>query len=106
MTDIVSAVDAAAILHVESSKPFKIGQGNKLRLRIEFTSIDSDVATTFEGVMPSFYFQAGSIAKWMTPSAFILYVHPALDSAFSVLRDQSIDAKLDYGGIQRDGTKR
>lgn len=106
MTDIVSAVDAATILHVESSKPFKISQGNKLRLRIAFTSIDSDVATTFEGVMPAFYFQEGSIAKWLTPSALILYVHPALDSAFSVLRDQSIDAKLDYGGLTRQGVKR
>ncbi len=106
MTDIVSAVDGAAILHIESNVPFKIAQGNKLRLRIEFTSIDTDVATTFEGVMPAFYFQEGSIAKWLTPSALILYIHPALDSAFAVLRDQSIDAKLDYAGIQRDGTKR
>ncbi len=101
MTDIVSAVDAATILHVESNVPFKITQGNKLRLRIEFTSIDSDVATTFEGVMPAFYFQEGSLAKWLTPSALILYIHPALDSKFAVLRDQSIDAKLDYAGIDR-----
>ena len=101
MTDIVSAVDAAAILHVESNKPFKISQGNKLRLTITFTSIDTDVATTFEGVMPAFYFQTGSLAKWLTPSALILYTHPALDSSFAVLRDQSIDAKLDYGGVDR-----
>lgn len=106
MTALTAVNDAAVIMHIESNKPFKIGQSKKLRLEISFTSTDTDVATTFEGILPNFYFQEGSIAKWMTPSAFILYIHPALDSAFPVLRDQSIDAKLDYSGIQRDGTKR
>jgi len=90
MTALTAVNDAVAIIHLESSKPFKIGQGNKLRLQIAFISTDTDIATTFEGVMPAFYFQEGSLAKWLTPSALILYVHPALDSAISFTRSQNL----------------
>ncbi len=106
MTTITSAVNAAAIIHFEGNTPFKVEQGNVVRLLIEFNTTDSGVATTFEGIMPLYFFQEGSLPKIMATSQLILHLHPALDHAFPVFRDQSLQDSLDYDGISIEGVKR
>ena len=53
--------------------------------------------------MPLFYFQESALAKFMSSSSIILHLHPALDHAFEVLRDESKTEGLDYSGVERDG---
>lgn len=106
MADTAAIETRAAIMHFEGNTPFKVSQGNIVRFEITFTSTDTQTATSFEGIMPWFYFQAGSLAKTMSASAIILHLHPALDHAFEVLRDESITELLDYSGVNRDGDKR
>ena len=106
MTDTVAIETKAAIINFETNKPFKIEQGNILRVQIVFNSTDTDVATTFEGIMPYYYAQEGSIAKTLIESAIILHLHSALDHAFIVLRDQSLQDQLDFGGVAKSGQAR
>ena len=89
-----------------TNNPFKITQGNYLRCEIIFNSTDSGTATSFEGIMPYFYCQTGSLAKTMIESGLEMHLHPALDHAFPVFRDQSITNKIDYDGINIDGVNR
>ena len=56
--------------------------------------------------MPLFYFQKSSLAKTMIESTLGLHLHPALDHAQPVFRDQSIQEALDYSGVQKDGIDR
>ncbi len=106
MTNIAAIEHAVSIVHFATNKPFKISQGNILRLQIVFNSTDSLVATSFEGVMPLFYFQEGSLAKTMVESAMILHQHSALDHAFIVLRDESLQDQLDFAGVPKDNSSR
>ena len=95
-----------AIMHFEGNNPFKITQGNYLRMQIQFNSTDTNTATSYEGIMPYFYFQAGSLAKTMCESGLQLHLHPALDHAFPVFRDESITNKLDFDGVNKQGFDR
>ena len=95
-----------AIMHFEGNTPFKITQGNYLRVQISFNSTDTLTATSHEGIMPYFYFQAGSLAKTMCESGLQLHLHPALDHAFPVFRDESITNKLDFDGVNKQGFDR
>ena len=76
-----------AIMHFEGNTPFKISQGNYLRMNIKFNSTDTNTATSYEGIMPYFYFQAGALAKTMCESGLQLHLHPALDHIFPILNE-------------------
>ena len=106
MTNTQAVEDKVAIMHFEANNPFKITQGNYLRMQIQFNSTDTATATTFEGIMPYFYFQAGSLAKTMCESGLEMHLHPALDHAFPVFRDESITNKLDFDGVNKQGFDR
>ena len=106
MTALTATGVAVAIMHFESNVPFKIAQGNYVRMAISFNSTDTLVATSFEGIMPYFYFQVGSLAKTLCESGINLHLHPALDHAFPVFRDSSITNQLDFSGITKDGQDR
>ena len=49
--------------------------------------------------MPEYYFQEGSLLKPMVETAMILHLHSALDHAFVVLRDQSLQDQIDFSGV-------
>ena len=49
---------------------------------------------------------SNSLPKILVESTLQLHLHPALDHAFSVLRDQSIQEGLDYSGISIEGDAR
>ena len=106
MSNLGATGTNVAIMHFEGNNPFKITQGNYLRCEIIFNSTDSGTATSFEGIMPYFYCQTGSLAKTMIESGLEMHLHPALDHAFPVFRDQSITNKIDYDGINIDGVNR
>ena len=106
MTNLTAINNSVAIMHFENNKPFKISTGNIVRLTISFSSTDTGVATTFEGIMPLFYFQEGSLLKTMCESALILHVHPALDHAFPVTRDSSVTTRLNYAGVDKNNNSR
>tara|TARA_R110000751_G_scaffold133173_1_gene235617 strand:+ start:426 stop:1178 length:753 start_codon:yes stop_codon:yes gene_type:complete len=106
MTNTQAVEDKAVIMTFEGNIPFKVAQGNKVTIQIILNRTDTNTATTFEGIMPIFYFQKSSLAKTMIESTMQLHLHPALDHAFEVFRDQSIQEQLDYDGVSRDGTKR
>ncbi len=95
-----------AIMGFEANQPFKITQGNYLRMQIKFNSTDTNTATSFEGIMPYFYFQEGSLAKTMCESGLQMHLHPALDHAFPVFRDESVTNQLDFDGVTKDGFDR
>ncbi len=106
MTDIAAVETKAVVMHFEANKPFKITQGNVVAVRIVFNSTDTLTATSFEGIMPLYYFQEGSLLKMMAESQLILHLHPSLDHAQIVLRDESIQEGLDYDGVNRQGENR
>ena len=106
MANLAATGTNVAIMHFEGNVPFKITQGNYLRVQISFNSTDSNTATSFEGIMPYFYFQAGALAKTMCESGLQLHLHPALDHAFPVFRDESVVNKLDFDGINKQGINR
>jgi len=56
--------------------------------------------------MPLFYFQKSALAKTMIESTMQMHLHPALDHAFEVFRDQSIQEQLDYDGVTKEGFDR
>ena len=95
-----------AVITFEDDTPFKISQGNTVRLQVICDRTDTMVATSFEGVLPLFYFQEGVGAKQMIESTLNLHLYPALDQAFTVFRDQSLQEGLDYAGISKDGVSR
>ena len=106
MTALTATGVAVAIMHFESNIPFKISQGNFVRIAISFNSTDTLTATSFEGIMPYFYFQSGSLAKTLCESGINLHLHPSLDHAYPVFRDSSITNQLDFSGITKDGQDR
>mgnify|MGYP003645416458 FL=1 len=106
MTNIAAVETAVAIMHFEGNTPFKIAQGNYLRMAIEFNSTDTNTATTFEGIMPYFYCQEGALAKTLIESGLEMHLHPALDHAFPVFRDESITNQLDFDGVNKEGFDR
>ena len=106
MTNLAATGTNVAIMHFEGNTPFKISQGNYVRIDIQFNSTDTLTATSHEGIMPYFYFQAGSLAKTMCESGLQLHIHAALDHGFVVFRDQSITNKLDFDGVNKDGFDR
>ena len=106
MTNTQAVEDKAVIMTFEGNIPFKVAQGNKVTIQIILNRTDTNTATTFEGIMPIFYFQKSSLAKTMIESTMQLHLHPALDHAFEVFRDQSIQEQLDYDGVNIEGVKR
>ena len=106
MTNITAVKDQAVIMTFEGNDPFKVAQGNKITIQIILNRTDTGVATSYEGIMPLFYFQKSSLAKTMIESTLQMHLHPALDHAFPVFRDQSIQDELDYDGVSRDGFDR
>ena len=56
--------------------------------------------------MPLFYFQEGDIARQLVESTLNIHLHPALDHAFDVFRDESFQEGLDYAGITEQGVSR
>jgi len=106
MTNIAAVETAVAIMHFEGNTPFKIAQGNYLRVAIEFTSTDTNTATSYEGIMPYFYCQEGALAKTLIESGLEMHLHPALDHAFPVFRDESITNQLDFDGVNKEGFDR
>ena len=106
MTNTQAVESKAVIMTFEGNIPFKVAQGNKVTIQIILGRTDTSTATTFEGIMPLFYFQKSALAKTMVESTMQLHLHPALDHAFEVFRDQSIQEQLDYDGVNIDGVKR
>jgi hypothetical protein len=106
MTNITAVKNQAVIMTFEGNQPFKIAQGNKVTVQIILNRTDSGTATSYEGIMPYFYFQKSSLAKSMIESTLGLHLHPALDHVFPIFRDQSIQEGLDYDGVTQDGVQR
>lgn len=106
LTALTATGTQVAIMTFENNTPFKIAQGNSVSMQVILNRTDTLVATTYEGIMPLFYFQEGSILKQMCESTLNLHLHPALDHAFPVFRDQSIQEGLDYDGVTVDGFDR
>jgi len=106
MTNTQAVETKAVIMTFEGNIPFKVAQGNKVTTQIILNRTDTNTATTFEGIMPLFYFQKSDLAKPMIESTMQLHLHPALDHAFEVFRDQSIQEQLDYDGVNIEGVKR
>ena len=106
MTNTQAVEDKAVIMTFEGNDPFKVAQGNKLTIQIILNRTDTNTATSYEGIMPLFYFQKSSLAKTMIESTLQMHLHPALDHAFPVFRDQSIQEGLDYDGVSKAGFDR
>jgi len=106
MTNTQAVQSKAVIMTFEGNIPFKVAQGNKVTIQIILGRTDTSTATTFEGIMPLFYFQKSALAKTMVESTMQLHLHPALDHAFEVFRDASIQEQLDYDGVDKDGFDR
>ena len=106
MTNITAVKDQAVIMTFEGNIPFKVAQGNKVTIQVVLNRTDTGTATSYEGIMPLFYFQKSSLAKTMIESTMQLHLHPALDHAFEVFRDASIQEQLDYDGVDKDGFDR
>ena len=106
MTNITAVKDQAVIMTFEGNIPFKVAQGNKVTIQVVLNRTDTGTATSYEGIMPLFYFQKSSLAKTMIESTMQMHLHPALDHAFEVFRDQSIQEQLDYDGVTQQGFDR
>ena len=106
LTALTATGTQVAIMTFEGNVPFKIAQGNKVEMQIILNRTDTDIATTYEGIMPLFYFQEGSLAKQMIESTLGLHIHAALDHAYPVLRDNSVSTQLNYDGVDKDGFDR
>ena len=106
MTNTQAVEDKAVIMTFEGNIPFKVAQGNKVTIQIILGRTDTSTATSYEGIMPLFYFQKSSLAKTMIESTMQMHLHPALDHAFEVFRDASIQEQLDYDGVDKEGFDR
>ena len=106
MTNTQAVETKACIMTFEGNTPFKVAQGNKVTIQIILNRTDTNTATSFEGLMPLFYFQISDLAKTMIESTMQLHLHPALDHSFPVFRDQSIQDELDYDGVTQQGFDR
>ena len=56
MTNITAVKDQAVIMTFEGNDPFKVAQGNKITIQIILNRTDTGTATSYEGIMPLFYF--------------------------------------------------
>ena len=106
MTNTQAVESKAVIMTFEGNTPFKVAQGNKVTIQIILNRTDTSTATTYEGLMPLFYFQISNLAKTMVESTMQMHLHPALDHAFPVFRDQSVQDELDYDGVTQQGFDR
>ena len=106
MTNTQAVESKAVIMTFEGNTPFKVAQGNKVTTQIILNRTDTAVATSYEGIMPLFYFQISDLAKTMVESTMQMHLHPALDHAFPVFRDQSVQDELDYDGVTQQGFDR
>ena len=106
MTNITAVKTIAVIMTFEGNTPFKVAQGNKVTTQIILNRTDTNTATSFEGIMPLFYFQISDLAKTMIESTMQMHIHAALDHAFPIFRDQSIQDEIDYDGVTREGFDR
>ena len=106
MTVLTATGTNVTIMTFEGNNPFKIAQGNQMSVQIILGRTDTLTATTYEGIMPLFYFQKSSLAKLLIESSLNLHLHPALDHVYPIFRDESIQEGLDYSGINRDGISR
>ena len=106
MTNTQAVETKAVIMTFEGNTPFKVAQGNKVTVQIILNRTDTNTATSFEGLMPFFYFQISNLAKTMVESTLQMHLHPALDHAFPVFRDQSVQDELDYDGVTLEGFDR
>ncbi len=109
MTDIGAEEHKVSIVTFEGREPFKITAGNTVRLQVILGRTDTMVATSFEGILPLFYFQekpASNPASQLIESTLNLHLFPTLDNAFTVFRDQSLQEPLDYDGVTKGGVSR
>jgi len=106
MGNITSVATRANIVHFEGNTPFKISAGNIVDFNFTFTSTDTDVATTFEGIMPYYFAQEGNLPKALFESGITLHLHPSLDHAFPIFRDEAVQEQLDYSGVDKQGISR
>ena len=103
VTSSTSALEATGtnvfIVHLEDNTPLKLIKGYPVRLRIRVNETTSGTNTRQVGILPFFPFQKEALAKIFTTSVFDMHLHPTLDHAFPVFRDQSAQETLDYSGV-------
>ena len=85
--------------HLEVVLPVKITNSNIIRLQIIVNETVSGTNTRQVGILPFYCYQAAAVNKIFTTSQLKFHVHPTLDHAFPVFRDQSIQEGLDYNGV-------
>lgn len=78
---------------------FKAIKGRPITIQIIVNESGSGTNTRQVGIMPCFPFQAAAIIKPVTTSVISLHLHPSLDHAFPVFRDQNAMQLLDYSGV-------
>jgi hypothetical protein len=94
------------IVHLEDNTPLKLIKGYPVRLQIRVNETISGTNTRQVGILPFFPFQKEALAKIFTTSVFDMHLHPTLDHAFPVFRDQSAQETLDYGGVTINNSTR
>jgi len=77
---------------------FKAVKGRPITIQIIVEESGSGTNTRQVGILPCFPFQAAAILKPVTTSVLSVHVHPTLDHAFPVFRDQNAMQLLDYSG--------
>ena len=77
---------------------FKAIKGRPITIQI-IVNETTGTGTRQVGLMPCFPFQAAAVIKPVTTSVMSLHLHPALDHAFPVFRDQNAMQLLDYSGV-------
>ena len=77
---------------------FKAVKGRPITIQITIAET-TGTGTRQVGIMPCFPFQAAAIIKPVTTSVLSVHVHPTLDHAFPVFRDQNSMQLLDYSGV-------
>ena len=92
--------------HALQSSGLKVSQGNIVQFAFTLNRTDTLTATSFEGILPYFFCQEGGTAKALFESAITMHLHPALDHAQIVLRDESAQEGLDYSGVTNQGNSR
>ena len=110
VTSSTSALEATGtnvfIAHLEDNTPLKLVKGYPVRLRIRVNETTSGTNTRQVGLLPLFCFQKEALAKIFTTSVFDMHLHPTLDHAFPVFRDESVQETLDYGGVTINNSTR
>ena len=94
------------IAHLEGIAMTKIANSNVVKLRIRIDETVSGTNTRQVGLFPLFPFQKTATMKQWTTSVFDWHVHPTLDHAFQIFRDQSVQNLIDYSGVTIQGQTR